>query len=47
MFVVPSAVPALPAVLRRAERWLERIPPLAGAVALDLRRTPVSAARGR
>jgi ubiquinone/menaquinone biosynthesis C-methylase UbiE len=47
MFAVPSGVPALPAALARAERWLERVPPLAGAVVLDLVRTPVSAARDR
>ncbi|NYJ04660.1 class I SAM-dependent methyltransferase [Petropleomorpha daqingensis] len=47
MFALPSGVPRLPAALGRAERWLERIPPLAGAVVLDLRRGPVSAARDR
>jgi ubiquinone/menaquinone biosynthesis C-methylase UbiE len=41
MFALPSGVPRVPALLARAERWLERIPPLAGAVVLDLRRTPV------
>jgi ubiquinone/menaquinone biosynthesis C-methylase UbiE len=47
MFAVPSGVAALPPLLARAERTLERVPPLAGGIVLDLTRTPVSASRGR
>ena len=47
MFALPSFVPAVPAALARAERWVERVHPLAGAVVLDLVRTPVSGARDR
>jgi SAM-dependent methyltransferase len=47
MFVVPSGVDRLPGWAARAERALERLPVVSGAVVLDLRRAGVSAARGR
>lgn len=47
LFVVPSGVARLPERAARAERVLERLPVVSGAVVLDLRNAGVSGARGR